>query len=315
MQENTLIFSVIITVFNKEKQIKNTIKSVLEQTYTNFEIIIINDGSTDASENEILKLTDAKISYFKTANKGAAAARNFAIEMAKSEWLCFLDGDDLWKISHLEELKRLLDDFPNCGIYASRYQLEFKTNTFLEPKFLGLENDYRGIVSNYFEASMNHPIATSSSILIPKKVFNEIGPFKTYISSGQDTDMWLRIALHYPIAITNKVTATYLHYIENSLSKTDIGKKTILQFEDFEKDEKKNHFLKKYLDKYRKEYALHYKMANNKINSRKLYLQISKENLDLNYKIIYFTPNFILKNLLLIKRNLRKLGFDFTIYK
>lgn len=308
-------FSVIITVYNKEKYIFDTIQSVLNQDFSDFEVIIVNDGSKDASEKEIKKFTDNRIHYYLTSNNGASTARNFAIEKSNTDYLCFLDGDDIWERNHLEVVKNLLVEFPNCGIYASRYKLVFKNNQTLVPEFEGISIDFKGIVADYFTSSMNHPIATSSSIMIPKKVFDILGDFKTTISSGQDTDMWIRIALHYKIAISNVVTAKYIHHIEDSLSKTDILSKSILKFDDFIKAEETNYSLKKYLDKYRKEYALKYKMANENVKSRELFKHIDPKNIDFKYQLIYSLPTFVLKILLKSKQFLRSLGIDFNVYK
>jgi len=308
-------FSVIITVYNKEKYIFDTIKSVLNQDFSDFEVIIVNDGSKDASEKEIKKCTDKRIHYYSTPNNGASAARNFAVEKSNTDYLCFLDGDDLWETNHLEVLKKLLEEFPDCGIYASRYKLVFKNNKTLVPEFQGISNDFKGIIEDYFFSSMNHPVATSSSIMIPKKVFDTLGYFKTTISSGQDTDMWIRIALQYRIATSNVVTAKYIHHIEDSLSKTDILSKSILKFNDFINDEKTNQSLKKYLDKYRKEYALKYKMANENVKSRELFKHIDPKNIDFKYQLIYNLPTFILNFLLKTKQFLRSMGIDFNVYK
>ena len=308
-------FSVIITVFNKEKYIFDTLQSVLNQTFTDYEIVIVNDGSTDASEDEIKKCHDTRIQYFYTENKGVSNARNLAIEKSNADYLCFLDGDDRWEINHLAVIKNLLIDFPLCGIYASRYSLVFKNNKIHTPEFDTIPNDFRGIISNYFDASMNHPVATSSSIMIPKKVFETIGTFKSSISNGEDTDMWIRIALEFKIAISNIVTAEYIHHIADSLSKTTIISKKNLELKDFEKTEKEHHSLKKYLDKHRKEYALRYKMVGENEKSKMLYHAIAKTNIDLKYWLLYHLPTVFLNILLKTKQYLRGIGIDFNVYK
>lgn len=308
-------FSIIIPLYNKENHIENTIKSVLNQTYTNYEIIIINDGSSDGSESKVLEFKDSRIQLYNQKNQGAAMARNLAIEKAKYEYIAFLDADDLWMENHLETLSTLIQDFPNTGIYASRYQLIFKEGKISIPKFNGISEDFYGIVPDYFDASLNYAVATSSSIAVPKYVFEKIGNFKSKISSGQDVDMWIRIASKYPVAISAKITASYLYYIENSLSKTPILEKKLKDFVDYKLEEESNPSLKKYLDIYRMEYALQYKIAGENKQSKELYDNILKENISLKSKIVYHLPQSILTLLLKFKRLLRKNGIDFSIYQ
>lgn len=308
-------FSIIIPLFNKENHIENTLKSVLKQTYANYEIILVNDGSIDGSESKVLNFKDSRIQLYNQKNQGAAMARNLGIEKAKYDYIAFLDADDLWMENHLETLSALIQDFPNAGIYASRYQLIFKEGKISIPKFYGISDDFYGIVPDYFDASLNYAVATSSSIVVPKYIFEKIGNFKTKISSGQDVDMWIRIASKYPVAISAKITASYLHYIENSLSKTPILDKKIKDFNDYKLEEEANSSLKKYLDIYRMEYAMQYKIAGARKESKELYDAILKDNIPLKSRIVYHLPQWILALLLKIKRILRNKGIDFSIYQ
>lgn len=308
------VFSVVIPLYNKEKYIAQTLENVLKQRFTDFEIIVVNDGSTDASGKIVKSFSDARISYFSTANHGAAAARNFGIEKSTAPYIAFLDADDLWMQNHLEELKKLIDRFPQAGMYCNRYQLIFENGSTYQPSFYGIDDTYEGVVEDYFAASLHYAVASSISVAVPKSIFSEIGNFKKYISSGQDTDMWIRIALHSKIIIGNKLTSSYLHYIEGSLSKTDILQKNIKRFDEYEDHEKSNLSLKKYLDLYRMEYAMQYKMAGASKESKSLYNQISKENLSVKSKALYILPKGILLLLLKIKQLLRRNGIDFSIY-
>ncbi|MBF7090141.1 glycosyltransferase family 2 protein [Flavobacterium sp. ALJ2] len=308
-------FSIVIPLYNKADYIENTINSVINQTFTDYEIIIINDGSTDNSVSNVLRFNDSRIQLYNQKNQGASLARNLGIEKAKYNYIAFLDADDLWMPNHLETLKNLIQNFPNVGVFASRYELVFSNGKNYIPKFKGISSDFEGIISDYFETSLTYPIATSSSIVIPKSVFKKIGYFKPGISSGQDVDMWIRIATKYPVALSNKVTASYLHYIENSLSKTPILEKTLKDFNDYKQEEENNPSLKKYLDIYRIEYALQYKIAGEDKKAKELYNNILKENIPLKTKSIYLLPRHLLIFLLKIKKHLRKKGFNFSIYQ
>ncbi|WP_374175448.1 glycosyltransferase family 2 protein [Flavobacterium tructae] len=307
-------FSVVIPLYNKADYIENTIKSILDQTFTDFEIIVINDGSTDNSLAKVQGFNDYRIQLYNEKNQGASIARNLGIEKARCNYIAFLDADDLWASNHLETLKTLIEKFPNSGIFASRYELVFSNGKNYIPKFKGISATFEGIIPDFFETSLPYPIATSSSIAVPKHVFKEIGNFKPSISSGQDVDMWIRIALKYPVILSNKVTASYLHYIENSLSKTPILDKKLKNFEDYRQEEKSNPSLKKYLDVYRIEYALQYKIAGENKKSKELLKNILKENISFKTKVIYCLPRYVLIPLLKTKKLLRKNGFNFSIY-
>src|SRR5690606_35592492 len=112
----------IIPLYNKERHIKSTIESVLAQTFQDFEIIIVNDGSTDNSEALVNSISDPRIKYFKQENKGVSTARNFGIEKSSAKLIAFLDADDYWYPNHLNHLKTLFETFPGCGIYATGYE-------------------------------------------------------------------------------------------------------------------------------------------------------------------------------------------------
>ncbi|WP_310379236.1 glycosyltransferase family 2 protein [Flavobacterium sp.] len=308
-------FSIIIPLFNKQDHIENTMKSVLNQTYKNYEIIVINDGSTDESVSKVLEFKDSRIQLYNQENQGVSVARNLGIEKAKYNYIAFLDADDLWMENHLETLENLIKDFPNAGIFASRYQLVFKEGKVTIPKFKGIATDFYGIVHDYFDASLNYAVTTSSSVVVPKWVFEGIGIFKPNITSGEDIDMWIRIATKHTVAISNKITASYIHYIQNSLSKISILEHEIKNFNDYKLEELSNPSLKKYLDLYRIEYALQYKIAGEKSISMQLYRDIDKKNIKLKSKIVFQLPRKILLILLQLKQYLRSKGIDFSIYQ
>lgn len=309
------LVSVIIPLFNKEFTIETTLKSVLEQTYTNFEIIIINDGSTDNSLEIVKKNTDKRIHIFEQENKGAASARNLGINKASSNLISFLDADDFWYPNHLTELIKLYNDFPNCGMYCNRYQTRISKKTIINNSFdYSLPDDFRGVVPDFFHASKVYKVAISSAVLIPKDVFFTISFFNPEVSSGQDLELFTKIALKREIAVTNKVTVLYRLDIPNSLAKSSISKRKLMDFTQFETEEISNKYLKIFLDRYRIEYALQYKIVGD-TKSANLYLKdVANSNVSLKTKLLLKTPSYILKRLLGIKHWLRKKGINFSVY-
>jgi glycosyltransferase involved in cell wall biosynthesis len=306
--------SVIIPLFNKGFIISKTLQSVLAQTFTDFEIVIINDGSTDNGFEIVSQFSDERIKLFQQENKGAAAARNLGIEKAKGELIAFLDADDYWFQNHLEELFKLYTDFPNCGIYGSRYYMKISNKKVIKTSYSpSVRNEFRGVLSDYFNASSAFRVGLTSAILIPKNVLQKDFIFNPEISSGQDLELYTKIAIEKPVAITNLFTIEYNFSLDNQLSKTPILQKQLIDFKQFSSVECNNNNLKKFLDAYRLEYALQYRIAGN-LEKSDFYLKDIASKIPFKTKILLATPSFILKFLLKIKHLFKKYGLDFSVY-
>src|SRR5690606_14744865 len=178
-------FSVVISVFNKEKYIAETLKSVLAQTFTDFEVVILNDGSTDNSEAEVLKFKELRIRYFSRENQGASAARNFTIQQAKSEYIALMDADDYWYPFYLEEQNRLLNDFPNESVFATATEIKRNGKIFKNKYSLNFEGK-DSIVVNYFKASQLNSVLHSTATVLKKGAFETVGGYDSKIKSGED---------------------------------------------------------------------------------------------------------------------------------
>lgn len=307
-------FSVIIPLYNKENYIGNTLRCVLDQTFTDFEVIIVNDGSSDNGPEVAKQFDDKRIQIVEQANKGVSAARNLGIEKASGKLIALLDADDYWFPNHLEVLHDLHTDFPNAGMYCSRYKIKFAENNLYTPKLTAISNDFRGIVPDFFHSSYVDRIAWTSIVAIPKEVFNTIGGFNTEVSNGQDLELWIKIAIQFPIAISDSITAHYHYEISDSLAKRNILNKKLMDFEQFSAAEKKNLSLKKFLDIYRIEYALHFHMFGNEEKMRFYLKDANKENIAFKTKILFALPGLVLRSLLKIKHGFKKIGINFTVY-
>ena len=203
-----MFYSIVIPLYNKEKEIESTIKSVLNQTHKDFEIIVVDDGSTDLSPEKVNSFKDDRLKLVKKVNGGESSARNFGIKNSKYDYIAFLDSDDLWESNYLEKMEKLIQIFPNCGMYSSLYKYIIDKN-MLEPKFPNFGNLEYQLIDNYYKASSNAPIITSSTAIIPKCVFYDIGYFNESISHGPDLEMWLRISYKYKLAICKSYLAYY----------------------------------------------------------------------------------------------------------
>jgi glycosyltransferase involved in cell wall biosynthesis len=306
-------FSVVIPLYNKENHIAGTLKSALAQTFTDFEVIIINDGSTDGSETAVKTFDDPRIVYQKFENGGVSASRNKGIALAKGEVIAFLDADDCWKPNHLEGIYTIYNENPSVGMVTSKYTI--KTGKMIEkPVLNGISDGYKGIVKDFFYSSLINRVAVTSGVTIPKKVFTTIGLFDSRLSNLEDTEMWIKIALRFPVGISENYSMVYTFDAPQSLSKKKMADRYPFDFSQFENEEKHNKSLKAFLDVYRIEYALKYRVEGDIKNSKKLYRASNPENLNYKTRILFNTPPFLLRLLLKTKHWLHKKGITFTVY-
>ena len=196
--------SVVIPLYNKGPHIARTINSVLAQTVTDFEIVVVDDGSTDNGTDIVASFNDPRIRLIRQVNQGVSAARNRGISEARSDFIAFLDADDEWAPDHLETLLRLRSKFPEAGAYTTAYVRVLPGGEILSSKFKAIPPaPWEGVIPDYFKAAaLGDPPVCSSAVGIPKKVFDEVGLFKVGVKMGEDLDQWLRIALAYPIVFS-----------------------------------------------------------------------------------------------------------------
>ena len=302
--------SVIIPLFNKEQFIKKTLLSVLNQTFSDFEILLINDGSTDKSVEVVNSFDDNRIILYTTKNKGVSHARNFAISKANSDLIALLDGDDQWEPNHLENLYKLYTSFPHCGLYATAYHKQFFNGKKINANFNGISKNHFGIIEDYFLASTIDSIAWSSAVMIPKKIFRELGGFDEDMQSGEDTDLWIRIAHKKPVSFSSEATSNKI-FLESkyhlSYSTTLIDQLKLLQkFKHLESD---NFSFKKYMDLNRFSVALKRKVAGDVFTYNILKKEIDPLNLNTKQIILLNTPSIMIRLLkqfqfLLLRRNI-----------
>lgn len=205
------MISVIIPLYNKEKRITQTLRSVLSQTYNDFEIVIVDDGSTDGSVAEVEKFHDSRIRLIRQENAGVSAARNRGVKEARGKYVAFIDADDEWKPEYLEYQYQLTLDFPECKVFASNYVF-CDVQGVVSPTILNKLpfKGETGLLVNYFEvAAASHPPIWTSAVMIDRETFLETSGFPVGIKSGEDLLTWARLACRYKIAFSKKVCATY----------------------------------------------------------------------------------------------------------
>ena len=204
------MISVIIPLYNKETGIATALRSLLSQTYQDFEVIVVDDGSTDGSVAIVETFNDQRIKLIQQQNAGVSAARNRGIAEAKGKYIAFLDADDEWMPGFLEEIRTLQEAYPECKAQATNYI--FNSNGKKSPTILRRIpfKGERGVLSNYFEvASCSHPPVWTSAVCIERKLLQEVGGFPVGVKAGEDLLVWARMAIHTQWAYSLKALAQY----------------------------------------------------------------------------------------------------------
>jgi len=214
--------SVVIPLYNKAPHIKRALESVLAQTVREFEVLVVDDGSTDGGAEIVKGFTDPRLRLISQENRGVSLARNRGILDSDGDLIAFLDADDAWTPGFLETIAKLSESFPQAGAVATAYDV-IDPKGRLKPPIVFPEipaPPWEGIVPSYFRSAMGATLVWTSAVAVRRSVFDEIGGFPEGVNLGQDMDMWLRIALRYPIAYTTFVGATYFM---NAVNRTATG--------------------------------------------------------------------------------------------
>lgn len=206
-------FSVIIPAYNAALYIKNSINSVLNQTFSDFEILIVDDGSTDDTKKIVKTIEDERVHYIYQRNGGVSSARNTGIRAAKGEYICFLDADDLWKPNHLEVVLNLIIKYPEASVFLTGHEILLYDGSSIMKGYPGTESDRQ--IDNMFEHIFKYGyFINTNSIACKRDSFNVVGSFEIGVTNGEDDDMWYRLFAYYSTAVSNIVTTTYIR--ENS---------------------------------------------------------------------------------------------------
>lgn len=202
-------FSVIIPLYNKAPYVEKALESVCSQTYSDYELIVINDGSTDDScmiaEKYLQGMDDINYQLITQENAGVSAARNNGVVASKGEYVAFLDADDWWEPTFLEKMAQLIEDYSEAGLYASNYMYYKPGKTHVAVS--NIKTGYFNYPKSYYEGGAM-PV-TSISVVIPRKVLDETGGFPLGIKLGEDFLLWAKIAMQYKVAFLNEPLAWY----------------------------------------------------------------------------------------------------------
>lgn len=206
------MISVIIPLYNKELSIKRTIASVLEQFYPKFELIVVNDGSTDGSLQKVQELKDDRIRIIDKPNGGVSSARNEGIQQAKYNWIAFLDADDLWHKDYLLEVSKVIAKQVDIECIATDFATVNKDGTIIKSRVA-----HKSGIVNYFKATneLGYHILNMSSFCTKKDSLLSIGMFSQHLTHGEDMEVFEKLAHKGNIWIINRVLSYYVMDSEN----------------------------------------------------------------------------------------------------
>lgn len=201
-----IAISVIIPLYNKEREIEATLRSVLSQQHPPYEIIVVDDGSTDRSA-EIASAIAAQnplVRIVRQLNAGVSAARNKGIKESSGGYIALLDADDTWEPGYLAEVERLIADHPGCGMYCMGFNVKREDGLFPNETIMG-----EGVVEDYFRTALKNTITHTSGATIPRHIFDSEGGFPEGMKLGEDLYMWAKIASRYPVCYCPKKLYTF----------------------------------------------------------------------------------------------------------
>ena len=203
--------TIIMPLYNKAAEVLGSVASVRAQTVTDWELIVVDDGSSDGGADLVDRLADQRIKIIKQNNQGVSLARNRGISETESPWIAFLDADDEWRSDYLATVLSLTRDYPQALWLATGYEIRHPREGVFNARLRGLSKGFqRGILRNYFTvATQSDPPVWSSAVVVRRDVLLEIGGFPAGISSGEDLLTWARLAVRYPLAYDVRPMAVF----------------------------------------------------------------------------------------------------------
>jgi glycosyltransferase involved in cell wall biosynthesis len=282
------LVSIIIPAFNVELFIEETIRSVLNQTYSNIECIVIDDGSTDSTAKIIksIQISDQRIQYYYQVNKGVSSARNYGFKLSKGEFICFLDADDIWLPSRIEKMVILFQKLSKeYGLIHSDISHIDEESKLLGTKQTGLS----GRVLDDLLLLQQCVIPAPSSIMVRRKTMEKTGLFNIELSNAADYDFFLRVAKYYKVKRIPEVLSYYRKHPSNMSSNISV----------IEKDQVK-------VFNFAKENSLFKNKAFEKLCFSNMYLILAACHI-VDNRQYYRGVNYIIKSIYFYPKNIKKL--------
>lgn len=255
-------FSVIMPLYNKAPYVRKAAESVVAQTCKDWELVVVDDGSVDSGGEIVKSINDSRIRLVRQDNAGVSAARNRGVALTTSPYICFLDADDWWEPTFLEEMAQLIERHPDAGIYGTGYWIVKNGKKRMAP--IGVDEGFSEGEINYcqvYAKTLCMPL-TSISVCMPREVFDEAGGFPLGVTLGEDFMLWLRIALTHKTVLSNRPLANYNQDVDIAFRGTHHlhppMRHMLWQLGEYEPLEKKNPDYKQLIDNLRTYSLLNY---------------------------------------------------------
>ncbi|AFY99667.1 glycosyltransferase family 2 protein [Calothrix sp. PCC 6303] len=203
--------SVVIPAYNAMAYLPQTIDSVLNQTFTDFEILVIDNSSSDNIIEWVSQIKDSRITLITHENRGATNSRNIGILRAKGEYIAFLDADDLWEKTKLEKQVSCLEQNPSVGLVYTWTDLIDSTGKLLK---LSIKHQEEGYI--WEKVVIQDVVGNGSCAMVRASCFQEVGLFDSNVGIADDFDMWIRIAAVYEFAVVKECLVLYRQHQNNS---------------------------------------------------------------------------------------------------
>jgi len=259
------MFSIVIPLYNKELSITNTLQSVLNQTFTEFEVVIVNDGSTDNSVEKVEAFNDPRIRLIHQANAGVSAARNKGIKETKFEWIAFLDADDLWMEDKLEFVRNAISSNDNIELVLHAFE------TTIVHRNKTIINCYRkeqGVLPSLLLAIVDGLKIQTSTVVVKKSLFENHKQlyFRLGVNNSEDREVWYKLACLKvkTVYLSNVLSEYVVDFNVQALTRNNNKKYHFLsvleRIDDFSSklDEKERSIFEKYLNKYNNKQIANY---------------------------------------------------------
>lgn len=306
-------FSIIIPLYNKEDYVLNTLNSIFQQTFSNYEIIVVNDASTDNSLQLVKELNDKRIRIIENKeNLGLSATRNTGISHAKNNYIAFLDADDCWHTTFLERIASLIEEFPDEGVFATCYEENFNGKR-LSPK-INIPDHKKGtsfLITNFFKLNMYRLILTQSCFVAKKQVLENINGYDIAVTFAEDIDFYIHcfsknnLAYHYETCHTQNTTVTSSLTQSSTRDKTypDLTKKLGLSLD-----------IDKFIYFYMYCFCQRLKLEKRLDEVQKLRKEIDVKYLNFFQTVLLYLPHPFYKLLVKLKKFLIRLGVQVNTY-
>jgi len=311
-------FTVVIPLYNKAAEIRATLNSVFAQTFSDFKVIVIDDGSTDHSVKIVEEFTDTRLRLIRQENQGVGPARNKGVSEAESPFIAFLDADDYWYPEHLEYLNELIDRFPQAQWMATAYEKAFTAKLIkpVDTPLRSFEQGWQGEVPDYFAMAKKDAPAWTSAMCFSKDFFQKLGGFDPSITmgAGEDTDLWIRAALTQPMYWINSISAQHLQFSSNRVSHAPTLKRHFIDLDKYEHLAQNHKSLKIYLDLNRYSIGLKYQMAGDPSRAKTYFNALDQSSLNALQRILVRLPGGVLRFGLSTQRFLAGFGLRLSAF-